>query len=112
MIGPLLQTTLSLLVVLAIILGGAYLVRKLQRNIPGQLSLIHIRSIQSVGTREKIALVEVAGSWILLGITQHQISHLHTLSQAPVVPTQDLKEDAQSFVFKKYLDNYLQSKKP
>ena len=42
--NPLIQTSLSLLVVLGVIVGFAYVIRRVQLKLPGNQSLIHIKS--------------------------------------------------------------------
>jgi len=84
--GPLVQTSLSLLLVLAVIVGFAYVIRRVQTNLPGNQSLIHIKSSIALGSKERLALVEVGGTWVLLGITASSINHLMTLPNPPELP--------------------------
>jgi flagellar protein FliO/FliZ len=81
--GPLIQTTLALLLVLGLIFGFAFLIRKVQTNTPGNQDLIHIKSTLALGPKERLSLIEIDGTWILIGITPHSINHLHTLPQPP-----------------------------
>jgi flagellar protein FliO/FliZ len=67
--NPLIQTSLALLVVLGVIAGFAYLIRRVQLKLPGNQSLIHIKSSIALGSKERLALIEVNGEWILIGIT-------------------------------------------
>ncbi len=103
--GPLLQTTLSLLLVLGVILGFAYLVRRIQSKLPGNPSLIHVKSSIALGSKERLALVEVSGTWVLLGVTSTSINHLMTLPNPP-----DIAEDSATSN-KSWLQTYLSEKK-
>jgi flagellar protein FliO/FliZ len=81
--NPLIQTSLSLILVLAVIVGCAYFIRRLQLKLPGNQSLIHIKSSVALGSRERLALIEVNGQWILIGITSTSINHILTLPNPP-----------------------------
>lgn len=78
-VGSLVQMLLGLGVVLAMLLGGAVFVRRLGR-IPG-LSNQAIKTIAaaSVGTRERVVLLEVADQWVLIGVAPGQVRSLATL---------------------------------
>lgn len=77
--GSLLQVLLGLGVVLALLLGGAYVMRRLGR-LPG-LSNQAIKTVAaaSVGTRERVVLLEVSDQWILVGVAPGQVNALATL---------------------------------
>lgn len=86
--GSLLQVLVGLGIVLAMLLGGAVFVRRLGR-IPG-LSNQAIRTVAaaSVGTRERVVLLEVSDQWVLIGVAPGQVRALATLpkGQLPDVP--------------------------
>lgn len=52
-------------------------------NISGSRDMRIISTIP-VGTRERIALLDVKGQQFLIGVTAHQISHLHSFDEAVV----------------------------
>ena len=78
-VGSLVQMLIGLGVVLAMLLDGAVFVRRLGR-IPG-LSNQAIKTIAaaSVGTRERVVLLEVADQWVLIGVAPGQVRSLATL---------------------------------
>lgn len=86
--GNLLQVLFGLGIVLALLLGGAMVLRRLGR-MPG-LSNEAIRTIAatSVGTRERVVLIEVADQWVLIGVAPGQVHPLATLpkGQVPEAP--------------------------
>ena len=71
------KVALSLLVIIAFIPASLWLLKRFQL---AQMKLgktdIKILSVQSLGTKEKLMLVEVEDEKILLGVTSHTISHL------------------------------------
>jgi len=79
-LGPgLLQATVGLAVVLALIWGAAWLLRRVGGVGAPATSLIKIIAAQSLGQREKVVLVEFADNWLLLGVTPGQINALQTM---------------------------------
>ena len=77
---------LGLLFVVGLILLAAWLLRRL-----GAVSLVGGQLIRpvatlSVGTREKIVLIDVAGKQMLVGVTAQQITPLHSYEQPVVDP--------------------------
>jgi flagellar protein FliO/FliZ len=51
--------------------------------------LLKVTASCQVGRGEKVVVVEVDNTWLVLGVTSHQITPLHTLSAPPVVTTAD-----------------------
>ena len=75
-----LQTLLSLLLIIGILFAGAYLLRRFN----GGRGFGHSGPMQIVGglmisPRERIVLVEIGDTWVVIGIVPGQIKTLHTL---------------------------------
>ncbi|QOL15124.1 flagellar biosynthetic protein FliO [Dickeya dianthicola] len=71
--------------VLLLILLVAWLLRKL--GIAPQVKNSNVMKVVSscaVGQRERIVIVEIDDTWLVLGVTTQQITHLHTLPARPV----------------------------
>jgi flagellar protein FliO/FliZ len=83
----LLQVISALAVVLALIVGASWLLHKVRSQSLGHGQLIHIESSVSVGTRERVVLIEVAGEWVLVGVTPSHISTLMRLKESPLHKT-------------------------
>ncbi|NLQ16545.1 flagellar biosynthetic protein FliO [Marinomonas sp. M1K-6] len=78
------KVVLSLLFVVAFIPACLWLMKRFQfaQMKLGQ-SAIKIVNVQSLGTKEKLMLVEVEGERLLIGVTSHTITHLKSFpSQA------------------------------
>jgi flagellar protein FliO/FliZ len=82
--GSMLEMFLWLIVVIAFILGCAWAFRRLNGGMLAPSGVIKIRSMVAVGSREKIALVEVGDKQILLGVCPTQINTLHVFDE-PVI---------------------------
>ena len=75
------KVVLSLAFIVVFIPACLWLVKKLQvTQMRFSQSDIRIVSSQSLGTKEKIVLVEVEGEKILLGVTSQSINHLKSFS--------------------------------
>jgi flagellar protein FliO/FliZ len=80
--------------VLALVFGCGWLVTRLGGMQSARSGAIKVVSVQPVGSRERLALVEVGGQQLLLGVTAQQVSLLHTFDE-PVVEAIDSKSNSQ-----------------
>jgi flagellar protein FliO/FliZ len=80
------QSLIGLLIVLAVIVGLAWLTRQLRGRAPGSSQQIKVIAQLAVGAKERISLVELADTWILVGITQTQLNALHVMPKAASTP--------------------------
>lgn len=74
----------GLLAVLALIFGCAWIVRRMGGMSGGNTRAIKVVSVMPMGTRERVALIEVGGTQILVGVTPSTIRTLHVFDE-PVV---------------------------
>ncbi|WP_255556922.1 flagellar biosynthetic protein FliO [Sodalis sp. dw_96] len=78
--GALTQVGAALGAILLVIVIGAWLVRKLGLAPMAKPSqALKVRASCSVGQRERVVVVEVEGTWLVLGVTAQNITPLHTL---------------------------------
>ncbi|MEH2920923.1 flagellar biosynthetic protein FliO [Samsonia erythrinae] len=101
------QVSSALVGILLLILLLAWLVRKLGfAPQTKQNKLLKVVSNCSVGQRERVVIVEVDNTWLVLGVTAHQITPLHTL---PARPTNDSSAtgDSQAVDFNQLLKKVL-----
>ncbi len=75
------KLTGGLLLVVMVIFVLAWLVKKFNLNQQSQNGLIKIVAGLSIGTRDRIVLLQVGEEQILVGLTPGRIEKLHTLSQ-------------------------------
>lgn len=78
----------GLLAVLALIFGCAWIVRRMGGMTGGNSRAIKVVSVMAMGTRERVALIEVGGTQILVGVTPSTIRTLHVFDE-PVVSSDD-----------------------
>lgn len=78
--GHLLQTTLGLLFVLGLLLALAWVLKRAGFTAAQKRGGFYkVLATSSLGPREKIALIEVGDTWLVVGITAHSINTLHSL---------------------------------
>lgn len=78
--GPgLLQAAFGLVLVLALILGLAWLARRVGLQRLGGSAVVKVVASTAVGTRERVVVVEVAGTWLVLGVAAGRVNALHSL---------------------------------
>lgn len=77
--GSYLQATLALILIVTILVGIAWFARKASGGKGfGQGGMKMLGGIM-LGPRERIALIEVGDTWLVIGIVPGQIRTLHTL---------------------------------
>ncbi|WP_101760502.1 flagellar biosynthetic protein FliO [Oceanicoccus sp. KOV_DT_Chl] len=87
----------GLLFVVAIIFLVAWLMRRLGAIPAFTGQTMRVVSALSVGTREKIILVDVAGQQILLGVAPGRVNHLQTFEQAVITPASNTQPNTGDF---------------
>ena len=82
--GSLTQVTLSLLLVLGIVFAAAWLTRRLRGFGRFGNGALQVVTEISVGTKERVVLVQVGKQQLLLGVAPGRVNTLHVLDE-PVV---------------------------
>lgn len=78
------QTVLALFLVIGIFVGAAWLMRKIGMARPGSASgVLKLVGSLPVGPRERILIVEIGDTWLIVGCTPGQMRTLHTLPRPP-----------------------------
>jgi flagellar protein FliO/FliZ len=72
----LLQVVFGLAVVLAAIMGCAWLFRRLSNGMVGVPRHLRVVSAVMVGQRERVVIVELGDDWLVLGVTPHAVNLL------------------------------------
>jgi flagellar protein FliO/FliZ len=78
-----LQAGLGLALVLALIFLLAWAARRLGLQQPGSNRLLKVVASAMVGQRERVVVVEVGNTWLVLGVAAGQVRALHTLPAEP-----------------------------
>jgi flagellar protein FliO/FliZ len=75
----LLQAAFGLATVLALIFLCGWAARRLGLRQSGSGRLLKVVSSTMVGQRERVVVVEIGGSWLVLGVAAGQVRALHTM---------------------------------
>lgn len=88
-----LRVILSLVAVVVLLLGAAWLTRRAGLLRTGNTRAIQVLGMQNLGGRGYLALVQVEDTRLLLGITATNINLLHTLDESATTARLDGRED-------------------
>ncbi len=89
--GGLAEVTLALIVIVALIAGLAWAMKRMRRFTSGAQTRIQVLSDQVMGPKERCVLVRVGDTDILIGVAQGSVNTLHVFApgantEAPVAP--------------------------
>ena len=86
-LGAMLQSFFALLLVLAVIAGAAWLLKRTQQ-LHGSSNAAVLKSVSAiaVGAKERVVIVEVGDTWLVVGVAPGQVRTLHTLPKQDVPP--------------------------
>ena len=88
--GQLISLFMGLAVVLAVIAAVAWLAKRVAPRNYSQAGVLRVIAGTAVGQRERVVVVEVGATWLVLGVTAGSVNALHQLprleSADPGVP--------------------------
>lgn len=76
-----LQSFLALALVVGAIAAVAWILKRVARPATGASQLLKVVGTHSLGPRERLVVVEVGESWLVLGVTGQSINSLHTMAR-------------------------------
>jgi flagellar protein FliO/FliZ len=85
-VSGMIQAILGLLAVLGMVLGFAWLARRFGLQAPGQGGVVKVVGGAMLTQKERVVVVEVAGTWLVLGVAPGHVSTLHTLPAGATPP--------------------------
>jgi flagellar protein FliO/FliZ len=78
-LSGIIRAGVGLVFVVGLIFACAWLARRFGLQQKSSGSLLKVVSSVMVGQRERVVVVEIEGTWLVLGVTAGQINFLHTL---------------------------------
>lgn len=84
--GGILQMLLSLGVVIILLFGSLYLLKRLSAPRGATAGLLRVITGTAVGTRERVVVVEVGDTWLVLGVAPGRITQLHQMPRQALPP--------------------------
>lgn len=85
-----LQVMLGLGLVLAVIAGSAWLLKRFGGMPRGSANAIKVIGGSAVGQRERVVLVEVADTWLVIGVAPGHVTALHSMPKGESGASTDL----------------------
>lgn len=92
--GGMLQVMLGLGLVLAVIAGAAWLLRRFGGMPRGAASAVRVIGGSAVGQRERVVLVEVADTWLVIGVAPGHVTALHSMPKGEAAAVGDRADGA------------------
>ena len=71
----------ALILVLALIGGITWLLKRFSLIPAGSAGTVKVVAATAVGQRERVVVVEIANTWLVLGVAPGRINTLHTLDK-------------------------------
>jgi flagellar protein FliO/FliZ len=86
--GSVLQVIVSLLLVLAAVVMVAWVLKRINLPQQGAGNALKVISGVAVGQRERVVLVEVNDTWLIVGVAPGQVNALHSMPKGsfPIQP--------------------------
>jgi flagellar protein FliO/FliZ len=85
--GAFFQALMALLIVLAMLYGFFWLLRRYGPTQTGAQGVVKVVGGVMLGPRERLIVVEVENTWVLVGVAAGHVSTLHTLAKPEGVET-------------------------
>jgi len=92
--GTYVQAALALGLIVALLLGSAWLARKVSGGKGFGQGHMKVIGGVALGPRERIVLLEIGEEWLVVGIVPGQIRTLHRLAKGNGLPGQEVPQPA------------------
>ena len=81
--GGLFQVVIALMIVIAAIAGSAWLMRRFGPTQMGPGGAMRVIGGVMIGPRERLVLVEVNDTWLVIGVAPGHVSPVHSMPRPP-----------------------------
>lgn len=85
--GSLVQMLLGLAAVLILLVGSLWLLKRLTGGARQTNNLVRVVGGTTLGTRERVVVVELGQTWLILGVTPNSINTLGEMPKQALPPT-------------------------
>jgi flagellar protein FliO/FliZ len=109
--GTLAQVVFGLAVVMGAIALTAWLARRYMPAVRGVGGLVKVVGGVMVGPKERVVVVEVGDTWLVLGVTAQQVNTLHSLPR-PAGTAADASARSSESEFSSWLGRALNKQRP
>jgi flagellar protein FliO/FliZ len=95
--GSVIQMFLGLILVLALLVGGLWLLKQLTQRRGEGSNLLRVVAGTAVGPREQVVIVEVGSTWLVLGVAPGRVSPLAEIPRQAVPPGAERRPTSTDF---------------
>ena len=85
--GQALNLLMGMVIVLAVIALAAWLVKRFAPRGYGASGALRVVAGAAVGPRERVVIVEIGSTWLVIGVAPGSVSRLHEMPRAPTEAT-------------------------
>ena len=85
--GSILQVLLGLAVVLGMVFAAAWAMRRFSPNVTPGSSALRVVAGTAVGNRERVLLLEVNDTWLVVGVAPGCVSQIHSMPKPENLPS-------------------------
>lgn len=108
--GSVVQMIVSLLLVLAAVMAVAWFLKRINHPHHGGLSALKVLSSVAVGQRERIVLVEVNDTWLVVGVAPGQVRALHTMPKGSIPESEAGSSNVPERSFQSWLKQHMEKR--
>ena len=83
--SQMLSLIIGMTAVLAVIAAAAWLLKRVAPRAHGNSAALRVVSGIAVGQRERVVIVEVGATWLILGVAPGSVTTLHQMPRTPEV---------------------------
>tara|TARA_R110002073_G_scaffold326840_2_gene507010 strand:+ start:2445 stop:2885 length:441 start_codon:yes stop_codon:yes gene_type:complete len=103
-----LQMVMGLLLVLAIIIAIAWLLKRFAILPTATSSTLKVIASAGVGQRERVVLVEVGDTWLVLGVAPGRVNTLHSLEKSSIESAKNSSTHSSNGNFPEHLNQSME----
>ena len=107
--GSMLQFAFGLAVVLGLILAAGWFMKRFNVG-PSAAGTVKVVAGASVGQRERVVVVEVGDSWLVLGVAPGRVNALHTMPRGEVAAAPAIAGAAPQAAFAQWLKEKMEKR--
>ncbi|MDD2700494.1 MAG: flagellar biosynthetic protein FliO [Sideroxydans sp.] len=108
--GSVVQVIVSLFLVLAAVMAVAWFLKRLNHPHQSGLGALKVVSGIAVGQRERIVLVEVNDTWLVVGVAPGQVNALHTMAKGTIPETDSSTGTIPERSFQSWLKQHMEKR--
>jgi flagellar protein FliO/FliZ len=99
-----LQMMGGLLLILALIGGITWLLRRFSLIPATSAGIVKVIAATGVGQRERVVVVEIDGTWLVLGVAPGRVSKLHAMAKPAAETSDPILQGSSAVVFAEQLN--------